>query len=58
MMRKKLGAYFDIRTLFIPLSVERIKITYPGPLHPWAGFMRIRIFGLRIAEIQIANPWD
>ena len=52
-----LAEYFDLRRLLIPLSVQRIKVVYPGPLRPWAGFMRIRIFGLRVAEIQIENPW-
>ncbi len=50
--------HFNITKLLTPMSVERIKVIYPGLGHPWAGFMRIRIFGFRIAEIQIANPWD
>jgi hypothetical protein len=49
--------YFDITKLLIPLSVQKVKVVYPGIGRPWAGFMRIRIFGLRVAEIQIANPW-
>lgn len=47
-----LSEYFNLRYLFIPLSVQKIKVMYPGIGRPWAGFMRIRIFGLRNSDRQ------
>lgn len=46
---------FELRFFLIPLTVARTKFRVTSS--SYIGYMEIYIFGIRIAKIQMTNPW-
>lgn len=50
-----MGKYFKAEYALIPLSVQRVRVSEN---RRWTGLLRVRIFGVLIAELHAVNPWS
>jgi len=50
----QLTGIFRFNHVLIPISITRVR---DGSQFSYTGVMIVRIFGLRVASIQLTNPW-
>ncbi len=47
---------FDWKRVVIPVSTQYVK--FQVTRFSWRGVLRIRLFGLCVAELQVNKPWE